>query len=49
MKQNENIELIKQAEQFRILKNFIKVEGVLMCDVERLVKAMDQEEEPTNE
>lgn len=47
--QQEYLELVKQAEQLRILKNFAKDPLTLKGDVERLVKAMEQKEEPTNE
>lgn len=47
--QQEYLDLIKQAEQLRILKNFVKNPLVLISDVERLVKAMEQEEVVTNE
>ncbi len=47
--QQEYLELVKQAEQLRILKNFVKDPLVLIGDVEKLIKAMDQEEGVTNE
>ncbi len=47
--QQEYLELVKQSEQLRILKNFVKDPLVLKNDIERLVKAMEQEEGVTNE
>ena len=47
--QQEYLELIKKAEQLRILKNYVKDPTTLIGDVERLVKAIEKEEEPVNE
>lgn len=47
--QQEYLELIKQAEQLRILKNLIKDPMVFLADIEKVVKAMEQEEGVTNE
>ena len=40
---------IKQGEQLRILKNCIKDDELLKNDLVRIVRAMEKEEEPTNE
>ena len=45
MEEEKYIELIKQSEQLRILKNYIKLIGVTKYDVERLIEAMEMKEE----
>ena len=40
------IDLIRKEEQLRILKNYIKTVGVTKLDVEKLVEAIEQKEEP---
>lgn len=40
--QQEYLELVKQAEQLRILKNLIKDPNVYMGDIEKVVKAIDR-------
>lgn len=35
-------ELIRKEEQLRILKNFIKKDGVLHVDIDRLIEAMEE-------
>ena len=40
--QHEYLELVKQAEQLRILKNLVKDPTVFISDIEKVVRAMDQ-------
>lgn len=39
------VELIKKEEQLRILKNYIKSDGVTKYDLERLVDAINETNE----
>lgn len=45
MEEEKYIELIKQSEQLRILKNYVKNFGITKYDVERLIEAMEMKEE----
>ena len=40
---------IKQGEQLRILKNCIKDDELLKLDLQRILRAIEKEEEPANE
>ena len=48
MLKNE-LEYIKQGEQLRILKNCIKDDELLKLDLQRILRAIEKEEEPANE
>ena len=43
IKENQYVDLIRQSEQLRILKNFAKDEKIFMSDLLKVIEAMEEE------